>query len=563
MSEYGSNLRFMKTDAVTIDELSDGRVVCELRSPKGRYISIDMRPNQAEPEIEGDAILTGNKAIKSSLLLALGAYLDSRDESLNKEDQKAQADGAEALFKECSQLAKLSDRLTSESRQAWCSSCLYFTVHQKVERRGPGTTIYLCSSCGSATTSCMAPGCDALALYKRRLRDFVPYCAEHSHQLPSFEDAAAPLADLEDFHDLMNYRRKNWARNTYYATAGIGAAGVAAIAAAGAAPVIGGFIGVKFLGLTGAAATKAGLATLGGGALAAGGFGMAGGAALITMAGTVLGGAWGTRYLSAYLDDDESFDIEKLREGTGPAVVIARGFTTERNPKWRKEVQFAELQYDNPTIYLLTWGSKELGDLVAFLGFGGAKGVAVAGVKKIAMKAGKQAAKNLGPVGAAMGALDLLKNPWHTAVNKAERAGQALAELIIKTDRNDWVLIGHSLGGRVMIKTANALSTTSEAARILDVHLLGAAASQRPSRDWTGLGNSVSGTIHNYHSQSDQVLSKLYRVAQGNKVAVGHSGFRASVPSIIDHDVSELVTKHDAYYSKLGETLRAKSEDRR
>lgn len=50
------------------------------------------------------------------------------------------------------------------------------------------------------------------------------------------------------------------------------------------APVIGGFIGTTFLGLSGAAAVSAGLALLGGGSLAAGGFGMVGGTAVVTAA---------------------------------------------------------------------------------------------------------------------------------------------------------------------------------------------------------------------------------------------------------------------------------------
>ncbi|MGI8550914.1 MAG: hypothetical protein ACR2PL_09035 [Dehalococcoidia bacterium] len=51
-----------------------------------------------------------------------------------------------------------------------------------------------------------------------------------------------------------------------------------------AAPAIGGWIGSTFMGLSGAAATSAGLAALGGGSLAAGGAGMAGGTALVATA---------------------------------------------------------------------------------------------------------------------------------------------------------------------------------------------------------------------------------------------------------------------------------------
>ncbi len=73
--------------------------------------------------------------------------------------------------------------------------------------------------------------------------------------------------------------------------------GVIAAVALGAtgglvAPVIGGAIG-GLMGLSGAAATSAGLAFLGGGAIAAGGAGMAGGVVALIGGGAVLGGATG------------------------------------------------------------------------------------------------------------------------------------------------------------------------------------------------------------------------------------------------------------------------------
>lgn len=86
---------------------------------------------------------------------------------------------------------------------------------------------------------------------------------------------------------------RNW-----WVVGGLAAAGVGLGALTGglAAPAIGAFIGSTVFGLSGAAATSAGLAALGGGSLAAGGFGMAGGTALIAgvggvAAGSLVGGA--------------------------------------------------------------------------------------------------------------------------------------------------------------------------------------------------------------------------------------------------------------------------------
>lgn len=56
---------------------------------------------------------------------------------------------------------------------------------------------------------------------------------------------------------------------------------VATVASAGAATAVGTAIGTHMFGLSGAAATSAGLAWLGGGSIAAGGFGMAGGSLLV------------------------------------------------------------------------------------------------------------------------------------------------------------------------------------------------------------------------------------------------------------------------------------------
>ena len=69
------------------------------------------------------------------------------------------------------------------------------------------------------------------------------------------------------------------------------ATGIAAgvLTAGLAAPAIGAAIGGTIFGLSGAAATSAGLAALGGGSLAAGGLGMAGGTAIISAAGGLLG----------------------------------------------------------------------------------------------------------------------------------------------------------------------------------------------------------------------------------------------------------------------------------
>src|SRR5699024_7779034 len=122
------------------------------------------------------------------------------------------------------------------------------------------------------------------------------------------------------------------------------------------APAIGGAIGTLG-GLSGAAATSHGLALLGGGSLAAGGLGMAGGTAVVTATGTALGGAIGATTVTAYTKADKSFDVERLKDGDGPPVVIASGFLTEGDRGWGPWRRMVEGAYPTSPVYRVTWGA--------------------------------------------------------------------------------------------------------------------------------------------------------------------------------------------------------------
>lgn len=92
------------------------------------------------------------------------------------------------------------------------------------------------------------------------------------------DDFNTATAELEALLRQLRRRSIHWGRVAIVSAVGLGAG---ALTAGWAAPVVGGLIGGT-LGLTGAAATSAGLAMLGGGSLAAGGFGVAGGTILLT-----------------------------------------------------------------------------------------------------------------------------------------------------------------------------------------------------------------------------------------------------------------------------------------
>ena len=63
-------------------------------------------------------------------------------------------------------------------------------------------------------------------------------------------------------------------------------------------------------------------------------------------------------------------------------------------------------------------------------------------------------------LGALLLASDMARNPWSVARSRTAVTGALLAELIARTDDQSFILVGHSLGARVMVTAAQALGTS-------------------------------------------------------------------------------------------------------
>lgn len=226
-----------------------------------------------------------------------------------------------------------------------------------------------------------------------------------------------------------------------------------------AAPAVGAALGSSVFGgsLTGAAATSHGLAMLGGGAVASGGLGMAGGTAVVTATGTALGGALGASTVSAYTGDDRSFAIELVRPGIGAPVVFATGFLTEGRAGWSDWQRLIDTRYPEAPVYQVHWGAKELKDLTGLLASNGSK----AAVRALLVQGARRGKKTFGlpGIGWVLGAHGVATNPWTVAKTRAAMTGAALAGLIARSVEGPYVLMGHSLGARVMVTAAQALGT--------------------------------------------------------------------------------------------------------
>ncbi|MGP3707157.1 DUF726 domain-containing protein [Gordonia paraffinivorans] len=532
---------------VTYTPVSHDGMKCEVRSPMGRKLELSGTLETIEPELTGDEAMMRNAALVHNAWAFAKHEKQFRRFKLaeKKKSHRAQADAHE---KTAAGIAELIDALTDTTRDGWCSGCFTFSPHRKVRTSGIEVPAYLCETCGSPTLRCASPRCAHMARRSFGSLRVPRFCAEHRHELPSFERAGEQVDSLEDYEKLRVFDSRNLSRVSRIAMAGAAAAGVVATGGFLAAPAVGGAIGA-LAGYSGAAAASYGLALLGGGAVAAGGFGMVGGTYVVAALGAALGTALGASVTNAYLSEDKSFKIEKFSDGDGIPVIVARGFMTEKNPNWGPAIKVIQDRYPDSPIFLLRWGSKELSALRAMVLRNVGARQLVEGAVGAAAKASRVAAKKLAPVAPALLAADLAKNPWHSAMVRADRTGVALAGILARTRVESYVLVGHSLGARAMITAAETLATSKGAPSIQTMHLLGGAEGRK--QDWRPLNDAVTDVVHNYYSENDAVLKYAFALAQGGSIAIGLRGFSTKHPRVKDHDVSKRVSGHSAYFDNV------------
>ena len=521
-----------------------------LTTDRGRELRMAGSADDDGPLPWGSRILSRNQAlVTNTWAFATHEYLYRRSRSDEKRASHQRAARRHASL--ATGIADLVDDLGSDSREGWCSGCFQLADHIRVDSRRLTPSAYVCENCGSPTTPCVAPRCSNMANRGTGKAGTPRYCSEHCHQVYGFERQNQRLTSINDFEDWARFDRRNLRAATRVAVVGGAVASLCVPMAFAAAPVIGGALGASALGggLSGAAATSHGLAMLGFGSLAAGGMGMAGGTTVVMVTGVALGGALGAAASTAYVSDDKSFRIEQLRDGRGASVLLASGFLTEGGDGWGSWQRMIDERYPNNPVYRIHWGSKELSAFGVLAGFGLGKAVAAKTVAVAAKRASRRAAGRVPFVAPLFIAHDVVTNPWTIAKNRAEMTGAILADVIARTPRERYILVGHSLGARVMVTAAQALGTVSGNPRLESVHLLGAAVSSKGN--WRPLSESVTGQVWNYRSRNDTVLKLLYRNLQLGQHAAGVVGLQTSFPSLKNRDVSRAIGSHSAYFDAV------------
>lgn len=560
-------------DAPHVHVIDGTRLEVTVTSDQGAKLSLVGELTDLVPAVKEDGLLAANSALRSNLWAYAKTWytarMTSNAEALSVEDpaeqkvalklveaqRKTAQKQADAYAKTAQWIADVADDLSVlDVRHGWCSSCFSKTEHRKSNRPAGQLPVYVCQGCGSPTLPCVAAGCDNMAVRGRGAIRVPEFCAEHCHRIPGFEKAQGTFGELHDYEEYLRYEKPNLDKASKIAVGSALAVGAAIPLGLLAAPAIGGAIGALgvFGELTGAAAVSHGLAVLGGGALAAGGLGMTGGTAVVTAVGAAVGGALGASVATAYLGEDKSFRIELLRPGKGGVpVIIANGFLTEgKGEKWGGWKELVDRKYPDSPVYRVFWGAKELQDFGVLSLSAMAKSGAAIAAKLAAAVANKVGANFLGGIIAPLlFASDLVRNPWHVAKNRADKTGVIVGDLLARTEAESYVLIGHSLGARVMAVAAETLGTKPDGPRIQSAHLLGSAIGARSN--WDRLTAAVHDAVYGYHSTNDNVLGIVYKVAQAGQTAAGLTGFSPASAKLRNVDVSDKVKTHFEYQKNV------------
>lgn len=464
--------------------------------------------------------------------------------------------------------------------EAYCSWCLEKTWHGLDQANSLTRTDYRCNGCRNYTLKCRVSGCEHMATYKpekveaKNVADLVrqnwasEFCAEHDGSIAAFDTLNDTLSDLCEFERVYKNKKVNAAGLVKKTGVGVVVTGAIASGAWLAAPWVASTLGS--LGLLGAASTGTAISSLSGAALtsaslaALGPGGVAGGVGCITAAGVALGAKKGAAIGAGYFGEIEDFDIIKVRDGTGPALIFINGFLSQQSEDKRRAAldelstdwlnAIREIYPENPC-YIVTWESStlfELGRLAGSLGTKAFEKIISAGVKGIPKAGG-------GPLGALLSLTALINNPWHRAMYKAQMTGVLLADIISRTDIEDGViLMGHSLGARVIHYVLEALATRVDKPLVKKAYLLGGAVGN-DSKSWRDVSKAVEDNIYNVYSDRDDVLRLAYQSSNAFvSRPIGLGDIARSDPSIVSNfNASELVSGHIQHKEVFGEVLKS------
>jgi hypothetical protein len=157
---------------------------------------------------------------------------------------------------------------------------------------------------------------------------------------------------------------------------------------------------------------------------------------------------------------------------------------------------------------------------------------------------------------ALLNASRVIDNPWSIANQRAQKAGEVLADALINKAQGERpvTLIGYSLGAKVIYTCLQQLAKRQAFGLVESVVLLGAPTPCN-SAEWRRIRSVVTGRVVNAYSTKDYILAFLYR-SSSIQFSVAGLNPVSHVKGVENVDVSDLVEGHTLYRHAVGPTLK-------
>ncbi|KAI0832944.1 DUF726-domain-containing protein [Hypoxylon sp. FL0890] len=141
----------------------------------------------------------------------------------------------------------------------------------------------------------------------------------------------------------------------------------------------------------------------------------------------------------------------------------------------------------------------------------------------------------------------IIDNPWSIANQRAQKAGEVLADALINKAQGERpvTLVGYSLGAKVIYVCLQQLAERKAFGLIENAIMLEAPTPSR-SADWRRIRSVVTGRVVNAYSTNDYILAFLYR---SSSIQFGVAGLSPvlNVKGVENVEVGDLVKGHTLY----------------
>jgi hypothetical protein len=392
------------------------------------------------------------------------------------------------------------------------------------------------------------------SIYDARSRTLLENVAKELHisilEVAQFEGKVTDALQIEegsiqtwDESEIMESRRKAALKRKYMyiGLATLGGGLVIGLSAGLLAPVIGAGLAAGFttIGVTGTGTFLAG----------------AGGAAVVTSTGVAVGAHIGSKGMAKRMGHVKTFEIRPLHNHKRVNVIVTvSGWMSGKEDDVR--LPFSTIDPVMGDLLSVLWEPEMLqsmGQTINIL----ATEVLTQSIQQVlgqtvlvALMASIQLPMVLSKLGY------LLDNPWNVSLDRAWAAGLVLADTLI--NRNIGVrpviLVGFSLGARVIYSCLVELARRGAYGLVQDVYLFGAPVVVK--RNQLALARCVvSGRFVNGYSKKDWILGYLFRATSGGLGRIGGLASLDSVANIENIDCTELVEGHMGYRKAIPKLL--------